>query len=148
MTQAEDKQDDNTKLHPSNQLTGKQADRNSSSYAVGYRKPPVMTRFKKGQSGNPRGRPKGSHSPKALLRAALSAPVRVSEAGEIKTIAQREALFRALVARAVKGDNRATAQVIDLIERYGLSDDLNEGDMKITVTIGGQEPMAPYKRRQ
>lgn len=119
----------------------------SSPYTVGYCRPPVMTRFKKGQSGNPRGRPKGAHSSKALLQAALAAPVRITEAGEIKTIAQREALFRALVARAVKGDNRATAQVIDLIERYGLSDDLKEGGMKITVTIGGQDPMEPNNRR-
>ena len=30
------------------------------SYEVGYRKPPVGTRFKKGQSGNPAGRPRGT----------------------------------------------------------------------------------------
>jgi Family of unknown function (DUF5681) len=29
-------------------------------YRVGYGKPPLETRFKQGQSGNPRGRPRGA----------------------------------------------------------------------------------------
>src|SRR5215469_1860266 len=39
-------------------------------YAANYRKPPEHTRFKKGQSGNPRGRP--AKNLPALLAAALN----------------------------------------------------------------------------
>ena len=75
-------------------------------YEVGYRKPPKSTRFRKGKSGNPKGRPKGSRSINALLERALDAPVTITEAGRTITIEQRAALFKALVARAITGDRR------------------------------------------
>jgi hypothetical protein len=46
-------------------------------YAANYRKPPIHTRFKKGQSGNPRGRPAKNLA--ALLAAALNEKVTVTE---------------------------------------------------------------------
>ena len=50
-------------------------------YEVGYGKPPRHTRFKKGQSGNPRGRPSGSKNLKTLLNEALNERVVVTEEG-------------------------------------------------------------------
>ena len=88
-----------------------------TDYAVGYGKPPRSTRFQKGQSGNPRGRPKGSKSASALLEQALSAPVSINEGGTTRVIEQRMALFKSLVARAIKGDARAAALVIKLMEQ-------------------------------
>ena len=44
---------------------------NGSNYLVGYRKPPVHTRFQPGQSGNPSGRAKGSQNFKTLLNRIL-----------------------------------------------------------------------------
>jgi hypothetical protein len=43
-------------------------------YEVGYGKPPRDTRFPKGQSGNPRGRPSGAKNLKTLLSEALNEP--------------------------------------------------------------------------
>ena len=88
-----------------------------TDYAVGYGKPPRSTRFQKGQSGNPRGRPKGSKSASTLLEQALSAPVSINEGGTTRVIEQRMALFKSLVARAIKGDARAAALVIRLMEQ-------------------------------
>lgn len=88
-----------------------------AGYEVGYGKPPRSTRFQKGQSGNPRGRPKGSKSASALLEQALSAPVSINEGGTTRVIEQRMALFKSLVARAIKGDARAAALVIRLMEQ-------------------------------
>ena len=42
-----------------------------ATYDVGYGKPPVNTRFRKGQSGNPHGRPRGARSASTILNAAL-----------------------------------------------------------------------------
>ena len=89
-----------------------------AGYEVGYGKPPRSTRFLKGQSGNPRGRPKGSKSASALLEQALSAPVSINEGGTTRVIEQRMALFKSLVARAIKGDARAAALVIKLMEQF------------------------------
>jgi hypothetical protein len=63
---------------------------NKRDYAVGRGKPPVHTRFKKGQSGNPRG-PDPKNLP-ALLIEALDEPVMATIDGEQRSI-------RSIVAR-------------------------------------------------
>ncbi|MBX3531901.1 MAG: hypothetical protein KF849_14930 [Rhizobiaceae bacterium] len=88
-----------------------------ASYDVGYGRPPRATRFRKGRSGNPKSRPKGSRSAKSLLEQALAAPVSISEGGTTRVIEQRMALFKSLVARAIKGDARAAALVVRLMEQ-------------------------------
>ena len=57
-----------------------------SGYEVGFARPPHKTRFKKGQSGNPAGRVKGSKNVSKLLLQALSEPVVVNENGERKRV--------------------------------------------------------------
>jgi len=47
------------------------------AYRVGHGGPPLETRFRPGQSGNPRGRPKGSKNTRTLLQEKLSEKVRV-----------------------------------------------------------------------
>jgi hypothetical protein len=91
------------------------------TYEVGYRRPPRHTRFKKGQSGNPKGRRKGSKAAKSLLERALSCPVAINEAGTTRVVEQRYALFKAMVAKAIKGDVRAARLVVDLMEKFGIS---------------------------
>jgi hypothetical protein len=88
-------------------------------YEIGYRKPPKASRFKPGQSGNPRGRAKHSKNGKSLLAETLDEIVEVSEAGVPQRITKREAFFKTLVARALK-DNRFAALLIKTMERYDL----------------------------
>src|SRR5215472_13361203 len=71
----------------------------SRDYEVGYGKPPRHTRFKKGQSGNPRGRPRDSKNLKTLLNDALDEPVVVTEEGRRRKITKREAIVTQLVNR-------------------------------------------------
>ena len=56
-------------------------------YAANYRKPPMHTRFKKGQSGNPRGRPAKNLA--TLLAAALNEKVIVTENGKRRQVTKR-----------------------------------------------------------
>ena len=82
-------------------------------YAANYRKPPEHTRFKKGQSGNPRGR-----TPKnlpALLAAALNEKVIVTENGKRRQITKREAVIAQLVNKSAAAELRATKMLIDML---------------------------------
>ena len=76
-------------------------------YEVGYGKPPRHTRFVKGQSGNPRGRPCGAKNLSTLLDEALNEPVTVTENGGRRRVSKRQAIITQLVNRSAKADYRA-----------------------------------------
>lgn len=81
-------------------------------YPVGYGKTPEHTRFQKGQSGNPSGRPKGTLSLAAVLRRALKEKIWVTENGERSCISKFDAAVIQMVNKAVKGETRAMQQVL------------------------------------
>jgi hypothetical protein len=76
-------------------------------YEVGYGKPPVATRFKKGQSPYPQGRAKGSRNLAQLIERELDQPLTITENGRRRSITKREAVAKQLVNRAVAGDPKA-----------------------------------------
>src|SRR5438105_10398471 len=65
-------------------------------YEVGYGKPPCQSRFKKGQSGNPRGRAPGAQNLKTVLIDALNELVVVAENGGRRKISKRQAIIKQL----------------------------------------------------
>jgi len=93
-------------------------------YEVGYGKPPQNSRFKKGQSGNPRGRAPGAKNLKTLPIDTLNEPVVVTENGGRQTISKRQAIVKQLVNQSAKGDWRAVKLLLDMLHE----------------TAGGSEP--------
>ena len=86
------------------------------AYEVGYGKPPRHTRFIKGQSGNPRGRPPGAKNLKTLLSGVLNERVTVSKnGGGHRKITKREAIIIQLVNRSATADWRAIKILLDLV---------------------------------
>jgi uncharacterized protein DUF5681 len=83
-------------------------------YPVGYGKPPTKSQFKKGRSGNPAGRPKGSQNVATVLRAALGATVVVNEGGRRQIKTKLEVTVTQLVNKAVSGDLKAAERVLKL----------------------------------
>jgi len=83
---------------------------------IGYGRPPLATRFRPGQSGNPRGRAKGSRNLSTIVNAALNEPVIVTENGRRRSITKLEAAIKQLVNRAAAGEARATRQAIELAQ--------------------------------
>ena len=88
---------------------------NGHDYEVGYGKPPRNTQFKKGQSGNPRGRPPGSKNLATLVSVALNEPVIVVENGGRRKITKREAIIKQLVNRSTKADWRAIKILLEIV---------------------------------
>lgn len=85
-----------------------------SNYEVGFGRPPQHSRFKTGQSGNPKGRPRGSRNMKTMLRDQLDQKIQVTENGRTKTMSKREVSVRQLVDKAVKGDHKALTLLLKL----------------------------------
>jgi Family of unknown function (DUF5681) len=98
-----------------------------ASYKIGYGKPPKHSRFKKGKSGNPKGRPKESLSLANDLSAELGEDITVSEEGRRRKVTKQRALVKALLAKALAGDVRATSAVLALRGRV-LSESSEERD--------------------
>jgi hypothetical protein len=82
--------------------------------SVGYGKPPADTRFRKGVSGNPNGRPKGSCNVGAVLTRTLREKVVINEHGQRKTISKLEAALKQLVNKEASGDLRALQMLVVL----------------------------------
>ena len=93
-------------------------------YEVGYGKPPKSTRFVKGRSGNPKGRPKGAknHTPalheerfKTILMEEAYRPVKVTEGSKEITIPIAQAIVRSMAVNAVRGDQRSQKAFTDRV---------------------------------
>lgn len=99
-------------------------DGKTSSPTTGYRRPPVASRFRKGQSGNPAGRPKGSRNrprpaPSEQLQAVILEEayrfIKIDEDGEEVRMPIARAVVRSLIAAATNGDPRAQAAFLKML---------------------------------
>ena len=110
----------------SNAPKKKAAANRRASYEVGYAKPPAETRFKPGQSGNPRGRPKGAKnkpqqiSTETLHDIILSEAYRkvtITEGNKRKEIAILRATVRSIALAAAKGQPSAQKLLLDIVNK-------------------------------
>jgi len=86
-------------------------------YEVGHGRPPMHSRFKKGQSGNPRGRPRKSAA--AVDLDALAAPVEVVVNGHVRRMHPTEVALRGILKRAVsKRSLRSITYLLDLFLKH------------------------------
>lgn len=85
--------------------------------ANGYKRPPTATRWKKGQSGNPSGRKRGTLNLRTDLLAELAEVIQINEGGTARRITKQRALLKSLAARGIKGDARAANLILNLIVR-------------------------------
>jgi hypothetical protein len=86
---------------------GQAAQKSSTGYAVGYRRPPTWTQFQPGQSGNPKGRPKGARNTASLAHNALERTIDVKGTPTTRKMTVRELAYRRLAEKAVRGDIKA-----------------------------------------
>lgn len=102
-------------------------------YEVGYGKPPRHSRWRPGRSGNLRGRPRGTKNLATDLTEELAERVEVREGQRALTLSKQRLMLKANVARACKGDPRATALVMALIAR------LLEAETEAPLGLSGED---------
>ena len=104
--------------------------RSDGTYEVGYGKPPRTSRFKLGQSGNPRGRPRGAKNVDTILHDVLMQQVTVLESGKRRKITVFEAYLKRLSKQALEGDSKSGDKMIRLLpylKKVAASDEIASG---------------------
>lgn len=107
-------------------------------YQIGWGKPPRQSQFKPGQSGNPKGRPKGSKALKTLFNSAMDEKIEVTKGGRKRKLSRREVLVEQEVLKALRGDKTAVRHCLELLIRFDpeaaeqiLNDELSADDAAI-----------------
>jgi hypothetical protein len=103
---------------------------------VGYGSPPRETRFKPGQSGNPKGRPRRVPTFRAALEKVLAEPIELRQGKRLQRVSKLDALARTTVDRALKGDHRhfRSIQQTLLVES-----DENQGDVEANDVVSSND---------
>jgi hypothetical protein len=104
-------------------------------YTVGYGRPPLHSRFKPGQSGNPKGRAKGSHNLRTIVKQVSNEQISIREGDRLRRMSRMEALVRTIFIRAFKGDPKALGSLTVLLRQIGLT----ESEETTTELVQGAE---------
>jgi uncharacterized protein DUF5681 len=89
---------------------------NGTTSNVGRGHPPKHTQFRKGTSGNPKGRPKGSKNLSTLLMEAAHDQVSVTIGGKTRSISKLQATAMQLATKAASGDQAAINKFLDWMD--------------------------------
>jgi hypothetical protein len=83
---------------------------------IGYGRPPRAHQFKPGQSGNPKGRPKGARNEATILHELLNRKISIREGGRTRKITVLEAILLRFTEDSLKGNTKSAAF---LLNRHG-----------------------------
>ena len=124
---------------------GMAEDSDEQKYEVGYRRPPKHTQFKRGESGNPAGRPKGTRNLKSDLADELAERIAINEGGRKRAVSKQRAMVKQMMAKALRGEVRAATLIIGLVER--LFESSPDADTNAAVTDQDKAIVSDFLRR-
>lgn len=109
---------------------------------VGYGRPPREHQFRRGESGNPRGRPRGAKNESTILRGIMQRKIKNRSSESVRTISVLEGILLRITDDALKGNVKSAAF---LLNRFGsmVSGELECSDL----TEDDREILETYARR-
>jgi len=120
---------------------------NEREYEVGYGKPPVTTRFKKGQSGNPSGRSKKitqDLQPGKILQAIDNEELFVNVDGRRMRMLKAEIYFRQLFTKAIRSDLTAARLLAKMAKKYFGPEAEGPGQARFIIVPDGERSDKKY----
>ncbi len=99
---------------------------------VGFKNPPKNGQFKKGTSGNLKGKKKGVKNFRTDLLDELHTKIEISEGGKKVKITKQKALIKRMINGALNGDIRATNTLVPLILDFSGSEDVKNNSKPLT----------------
>src|SRR5262245_58605577 len=105
-------------------------------YEIGKGRPPKSTRWKPGQSGNPKGRPKGLKNAARMATDALNRKLTVTMNGKGRKMSVADVAYRRIADKAMEGDQKALAFLLML------ANNLNPTEMVETDAISTEKDLA------
>lgn len=109
--------------------------RMSDKQKVGYKNPPKHTQFKPGQSGNKKGRPKGSKNMVTTLDKILNEKVSLREGNRVRRVTKAEAMTLTTVNKAMNGNQKAVSTVILMAKLAGYFEVTPEKEVRSGVLV-------------
>ena len=100
--------------------------KSKAPYEVGYGKPPKHTQFKPGQSGNPKGRPRGQRNLSTMFKDVLNETIVVREGDRTRKVPKAVAVLTRVLDGALRGDHKATSAYFQFIRTLNLLQDEQE----------------------
>jgi len=116
--------------------------------AVGYGRPPVHTRFKKGQSGNPKGRRKGQRNIHTVVDEALRQRITIREGDRIRSLTKLDGVIVTMVNGALKGDAKALASLITILRALGMTGEPPAATNHESFTADDESLIADFLQRR
>ena len=112
---------------------------------VGYKHPPQHSQFKKGESGNPKGRPKGTKNLRTDLAEELTEKIIVTEGGQQLQVSKQRAMVKSMMAKAMKGDTSAAKALFNLVIGFEQVD--SQERISLIMSDDDDEVMQAFKEK-
>src|SRR5262245_15233425 len=116
--------------------------------AVGYGRPPVHTRFQKGQSGNPKGRRRGQRNIHTVVNEVLRQPITIREGDRVRSLSKLDGIIVTMVNAALKGDAKALTAFITILRALGMTGEPPASTKHESFTADDQSLLEDFVRRR
>ncbi len=119
----------------------------NDAYAIGYRRPPVHTRFKPGRSGNRKGRPKRQRNVRTVVEETLNQRITIRDGNGTRSLTKLDGVVLTVINGALKGEPKALTAFITLVRSLGMTGEAPEASNSEPLTGNDDALLADFLQR-